>query len=623
MDFLYGNAAAGPKGGPTKFDPCTGLQIGDEVCLNNTGVSFTWGMHYDEMTGYVYTTANGVDANGDEIGLVYRYTLAQVDAAVNDGTCFASFVTGVFANATNSSINRIFGVTTDAAGNTYVVARQAGTGVIRPAQIFKYDSNGMFLGVSAIDITNYPTMMGIVYSMTTDQLYTSSNTFDGTDCISVFDTDLNYLGTGAANPPGPHPDAQSGKGISIIKECCPTPGDTEFNFSFCEEDFPGFIELSKLYECEGVVCEAPWVQSAPVMGVIYDDCKQAILEITPDFEGGCVTFTKGYTPPDATSRCEAFMITINVEIVKKATSTIAAPTICGSAFTSEITTDPGQATDMVTYQWQESTPPAAFVDISGATSATYTPPTNPLSTQCFRLITTTTGSCVDSDNAMCSDISNVVKFTINPLPTVGLNDPADVCEDGTTDFSFTATPSGGSFTSTAPMASFSSNGAAGTAGIDVMAAGPGTYSVTYEFTDVAGCKNDTTVSVTVNAAPTLIITDPPAVCSPAIGDFPETVDLTVLATGSSAGNLSYFSDAGLSVSVTTPTAVGEGTYYIQLTDATTGCSASGVVSVNMGPCAELIPTMSEWGLIIFGLLILNLGIFFLYRKKRMLNASTL
>ncbi|MCR9099093.1 MAG: hypothetical protein NXI25_04025, partial [bacterium] len=79
------------------------------------------------------------------------------------------------------------------------------------------------------------------------------------------------------------------------------------------------------------------------------------------------------------------------------------------------------------------------------------------------------------------------------LPTVTLNDPADVCIDGS-DMNFTATPPGGSFSTTA-AAGFTPNNAAGTAVLDVSAAGAGTYDVTYTFTDGNGCEASQTVSV--------------------------------------------------------------------------------------------------------------------------------
>ncbi|MCE7926874.1 MAG: DUF5011 domain-containing protein [Haliscomenobacteraceae bacterium CHB4] len=86
--------------------------------------------------------------------------------------------------------------------------------------------------------------------------------------------------------------------------------------------------------------------------------------------------------------------------------------------------------------------------------------------------------------------------TVHPLPTVTLNDPADVCETGA-DMNFTGTPTdaNGVFTTTAG-AGFTDNGD-GTAVLDVSVAGPGTYDVTYTYTDVNGCSASQTVSVTV------------------------------------------------------------------------------------------------------------------------------
>ena len=75
------------------------------------------------------------------------------------------------------------------------------------------------------------------------------------------------------------------------------------------------------------------------------------------------------------------------------------------------------------------------------------------------------------------------------------------------------------------------------------------------------------VVVTINALPNLVITDPAAVCSP------NTVDITAgaVTAGSDAGALTYWTDAGATMPLATPSAVGAGTYYIQLTDAN-GCS---------------------------------------------------
>ena len=96
-----------------------------------------------------------------------------------------------------------------------------------------------------------------------------------------------------------------------------------------------------------------------------------------------------------------------------------------------------------------------------------------------------------------------------------------------------------------------------------------------------------TVTLTVNQSPNLVITNPAAVCSP------NTVNLTAAAVtaGSTlpAGTtLGYFTDAGATTAVSTPSAVGAGTYYIKATCGTQPvCSdiKSVTVTVNTTPAA--------------------------------------
>ncbi len=106
----------------------------------------------------------------------------------------------------------------------------------------------------------------------------------------------------------------------------------------------------------------------------------------------------------------------------------------------------------------------------------------------------------DDNGCMGTGMATV---TVNALPIVGLNDPADECINGT-DMSFTGTPTNnnGSFSSTAP-AGFTDNGN-GTADLDVSTAGAGTYDVTYTYTDPATtCVNSFTVSVTIDPLPNI------------------------------------------------------------------------------------------------------------------------
>ena len=87
----------------------------------------------------------------------------------------------------------------------------------------------------------------------------------------------------------------------------------------------------------------------------------------------------------------------------------------------------------------------------------------------------------------------------------------------------------------------------------------------------------TPVTLTINALPTLIITDPAIACAG------ETVDLTAAAitAGSDAGlTYAYYLDAAAIDELTTPNAVtASGTYYIRATDPLTGCSTIAPVTV--------------------------------------------
>ena len=89
------------------------------------------------------------------------------------------------------------------------------------------------------------------------------------------------------------------------------------------------------------------------------------------------------------------------------------------------------------------------------------------------------------------------------------------------------------------------------------------------------------LTVTITVAPNLVITDPAAVCAPAL------INLTgaAVTAGSDPGTITYWTDAAASSSLGTPGAVGTGTYYIQL-DAGGGCTTIQPVIATVNPAED-------------------------------------
>ncbi|MFN5785343.1 MAG: PKD-like domain-containing protein, partial [Flavobacteriia bacterium] len=189
---------------------------------------------------------------------------------------------------------------------------------------------------------------------------------------------------------------------------------------------------------------------------------------------------------------------------------------------------------------------------------------------------------IQASNAGCTDIA-AVTATINTTPTLIITDPAAVCTPATVDLTAASVTAGSSNTGTLTYWTDASATSA--------LATPAAVSVTntyYIQADNSGCVVILPVDVTVNQTPTLVITNPAAVCTPG------TVNLTasaVTAGSTNVGSLSYWSDAAASNTLASPASVSvSNTYYIQATNA--GCTSIQpvVATINATPTFTLVGT---------------------------------
>ncbi len=176
---------------------------------------------------------------------------------------------------------------------------------------------------------------------------------------------------------------------------------------------------------------------------------------------------------------------------------------------------------------------------------------------------------VGTSAAGCSDIQPVV-VTINALPTATIAYAGSpYCATGTATVTQTG-QAGGTYTAPAGV---TINAATGD--IDLVASTPGTYTITYSFTN-GTCSNTTTTSITINALPTATI-------AYAGSPYCATGTATVTQTGQAGGT--YTAPAGVTINaatgdinLATSTA---GTYTVTYTFSNGTCSNTTTTSITI------------------------------------------
>lgn len=301
---MTSNSIAGTinNSAPSAYNTCTGASIGS-LCLNGAGYEGgggdydnLWGMSYNATTQMVYVTRrfNRAAALGNPAAVhkVWAFTRTQLEAGIAGGPCINPLIiTGPNAVVNpgenylpNLPTAEVFGITSDNAGNMYVVVMENG-GV---SYVYKYNAAGNL--VAAADLgAGARFAIGIVWSETTNRLYTSHFTDDpAVNCISVFDAStLAYLGTAAPNPG--LASNNTGKAIGIIKECCPVGLPAAFTKNVCGAVGAKFYLNQEAFStCGGVVCGSSWSPGS-LTGMTFDPCDNSVTITTAGT--ACGTFT--------------------------------------------------------------------------------------------------------------------------------------------------------------------------------------------------------------------------------------------------------------------------------------------------------------------------------------------
>jgi hypothetical protein len=251
------------------------------------------------------------------------------------------------------------------------------------------------------------------------------------------------------------------------------------------------------------------------------------------------------------------VVTVNAAVTNNSIS--AAQSICTGTGAAMLTgTIPTGGNGTFTYQWQSSPDNSTWTSIAGATSSTYK-----------RIV---------SSGVCSNNTSGSIEITVFPYPTATISYAGTpYCATGTATVTQTG-QAGGTYSSTAGLSITAATGA-----INLATSTPGTYTVSYNFTN-GTCTGGTTTSLTINGLPTATISYPGS-------PFCATGTAVVTQTGQLGGT--YSSTAGLNITAATGAinlaASAAGTYIVTYSFGNGTCSSSTTttVTINALPTATI------------------------------------
>ena len=183
----------------------------------------------------------------------------------------------------------------------------------------------------------------------------------------------------------------------------------------------------------------------------------------------------------------------------------------------------------------------------------------------------TAGAGTHTISYLYADVNGCVNtstttITVNALPVVSAGTYAPVCISASA-VALAGTPAGGTFSG----AGITGNN------FNPATAGVGNHTITYAFTDINGCSNTTTTSITVYALPVVSAGTYTAMC----------VDATpVTLTGSPVGGT--FTGPGITGNSFNPSTAGAGTHTVTyLYNDGAGCSNTATATITVNPLPTL------------------------------------